>query len=277
MSNPSSFRLLRNYDAFRKANQDRLHKINDIVVEAHLAIQGLQMLSRQLDVDRNTGAKSTTFQIDVPSTKKSKTTTIRRKPDAIKVIIANRIETKEVLQSIVFAISMTEDYINDVLTLIMEAYPLKLLISAKGNQQTGNSAKSINLSDLIEVASAEAIFCDQAKIRARDALYGTPEQYAKYMTAVLGFELPQDILDKYVETKATRDLYIHGDGKINSIYLSKVGNLSRGLEGELASLNQKYFKESIGTMKQIFTTIYKGMLSKYGDSAEVEKILARRD
>ncbi|AQS48745.1 hypothetical protein BMG03_13785 [Thioclava nitratireducens] len=276
MKNSSKIKKKLNYDAFRKANQQRLKKINDIVVEAHLAIQGLQILAKQMPQNKASKSGETVFELDVPSTKKARTTTIRRKPEAIEKILKERIDTKEVLQSIVFAISLTEDYINDVLTLVLEAYPRKLLISSKGNQQNSTGIKSISLQDLIEAKTAEEVFSEQARSRARDALYATPQQYAEYMNSVLGFRISQDVLNKYIEIKATRDLYIHGDGKINSIYLQKVGALNRGSEGDVASLGQKYFKDSVGVMKEIFSTIYKGMLASYGESLQVEAVLKRR-
>jgi hypothetical protein len=112
---------------------------------------------------------------------------------------------------------------------------------------------------------------ERASQRARDALYAAPRQYAAYMASVLGFEVPASTLDRYVESKATRDLYVHGNGTANSIYISKAGKLARAKMGDVVPFDHQYLQSSIGNMKQMFSAIYKGMLDKFGESEEIER------
>lgn len=263
----------KNENMLRIRNQKRLRQINNIVVEASLVKKGLAAFQEQLAFENNPKQKSTSLQIIVPSTRATKTTTIRRTPEKVAEIVKERIETKENLQSIVFAISLTEDYINEVVVNVLKAHPKKLLLSAKGNSQTGGQGKTVTLESLIDANSVDEILQEQARMRARDALYAAPASYLKYLNDVLGFEISEELFEKFSEVKATRDLYVHGDGTINSIYLAKAGALARGAEGDLAPLGNTYFEEAIGTMKQVFSQIFKGMRDKYGDCEQLNSVM----
>jgi hypothetical protein len=73
------------------------------------------------------------FEMSVPSMK-GKDIIISRKYEDIINVIKARIEYKEFVQSLIFAITLTESYIAEILLIILIAYPKKILISHKGNE-----------------------------------------------------------------------------------------------------------------------------------------------
>src|SRR5262245_13624564 len=119
-----------NYDILRKSNQQRLKRINNIFIEAELAVTGLRSVLR--DMQTRSVGKNKRLEISVPSSR-GKDKSILRKREDVCQLIEERIASKEYVQSLVFAISLTEDYMSDVLLTVIRAYPQKLLISPKGN------------------------------------------------------------------------------------------------------------------------------------------------
>ncbi|MFV1439719.1 MULTISPECIES: hypothetical protein, partial [unclassified Phaeobacter] len=193
----------------------------------------------------------------------------------LRAIAKARISEKEFVQSIIVAVSLTEDYIAEVVRLILEAYPKKLTLSQKGGAPLGQS-KSISLSDLLDYSSMEDLIEDQVEKRVQDLLYASPKQYAEYISAVAGVEIGERLIQEYAEVKATRDLYVHGDGKVNELYLKKAEQLARGKLGEKLVVDSEYFDHSIRVMKEIFTAIFKGLREKYSADSNVERILDHR-
>lgn len=206
----------------------KLRKMNDIYIEAQLVIRGLELLSKA-DKKKEKDSADAKFTLDVPSTKETRVSIITRKPEAVAQIIGDRIAYKEFVQSLVFAIALTEDYFIELLTLVMEAIPEKLLISVKGKDLAETQSMQIDIRELLKAETLQAVLIEKSAQRARDALYASPKQYADYLKAILDFQIPADILNRYVEIKATRDLHVHGSGLINDIYLKKAGPLSRGI------------------------------------------------
>ncbi|CUI26140.1 hypothetical protein [Cognatishimia activa] len=273
MSKSSRLKDLKKYDAFRRLNQAKLKQINDIFVEVQIAKTALRSLSDTIDQI----GRAEPYEHEVPSTKSSKVTVIRRKPSYIKKLIRSRIEEREALHSLVFAISLTESYLTQALETVLCAHPQKILISVKGNQSGSNSSKSVTLEQVIKSASIDDIVYSQAEQRVKDAMYARPAQYIQYVEKVLGFGLPEGAVFKFVESKATRDLYVHGDGTINEVYVGKVNDLARGSIGEKATLEDEYFEECIAAMKQIFSAIYRGLLGNFGNCDRVSRVLENQN
>jgi hypothetical protein len=76
--------------------------------------------------------------------------------------------------------------------------------------------------DILRLRSVDDLILEKAYQRVRDAMYGSPEQYFSYQKSVLGFEHSETVWRGFVEIKATRDVYIHGDGHVNEVYLKKL-------------------------------------------------------
>ncbi|EGF92524.1 hypothetical protein ABI_09610 [Asticcacaulis biprosthecium C19] len=260
----------RNNALFAAQRYVPLRKLNDIFIESQLAVQGLKTI--RADFAARQAKKQTRYRLLAPSIK-AEPVGLSRNISTIIELVDARISSKEYVQSLVFSIALIEDYISTCLTLIIRAYPQKLLTSAKGKQAAEDEIKTIMLKDVIEAKSIGDLISDKAEKRVRDALYATPTQLKGYMASIFGFAIKDDIWGKYVELKATRDIYVHGDGRANDIYVGKAGALARAKRGDMLPIDSAYFNDSIVCLKNVLTDVYRGLKSKYGDSAEVHKIL----
>ncbi|WP_424361460.1 hypothetical protein [Methylocystis parvus] len=258
----NSFKQKLNYDPIRKRHERRIKQINDIFIETRLSIGGLK---RQLL--KYEGHKQARIHIAVPSNG-GKNANIQRKRSQIIGMLNQKIAHKEFMQSLVFAITVTESYVQDTLCLALTAYPHKLTVSPKGNK---SESFCVDVKEIANTESLDNLISELARLRIRDVMYATPKSYMNYMNEVLSFTINDELLDKYIEMKATRDAYIHGDGTCNEIYIKKSGKMARVKVGERLPVDEDYLKNCLACMKEIFTEIYRGMMNHHGDSKKMQR------
>jgi hypothetical protein len=252
----SKVKELLNYGLIRGFQQRRVKQLNDFYIEVSLTIESLTALRNEL-------SQATEKKKYVVPKMRGGQRTVSRKPEDVLLHLNQRVTYSEYAQSLVFVVAIAEDYITDIILAILMAYPRKILISAKGN----DGARAVDLKAIIEKGDVEAILREEAMSRLNEVMYASPAQYAAYFEKVTGFGLGSH-LGEYIELKATRDLLVHNDGTINDIYLGKAGASARGSAGQKIAVDTAYFEHSVRTLKNISSTIYRGLLDKYGDSAE---------
>lgn len=255
---------LPNYDLIRRLHMARIKQINDFFIEVELTIDSLKSFQKDML------SRDSKFGYSVPKMDGG-VRTVERKTSEVLNYIDHRIAYSQYAQSLVFIVARVEDYITDVLLAVLTAFPKKILISIKGNE----ASKNVDLKMIIEKNDIDALIYDQAKMRINEALYSSPRQYADYFTKVCGFDLGSH-LQSYIEMKATRDMLVHNDGVVNAIYLEKAGALARSKNGEIVPINAEYFESSVRNMKNMSSTIYRGLLNKYGDSTEFSQSMAKQ-
>lgn len=82
--------------------------------------------------------------------------------------------------------------------------------------------------------------------------YKSPTEYAEFIQKLIGMNLLEcTAFHKYVELKATRDVYIHNRGFANDIYLRKAGHHARVDAGNLLPTDLRYFLESFEQCVQL--------------------------
>jgi len=90
--------------------------------------------------------------------------------------------------------------------------------------------------------------------------YAKPSDYLRFLQMVTQTNVEQLCFKQYIEIKATRDLILHSDRIINTVYLSKVEEgFLRGKERETIVVDESYFKESIEVMKECLFQVIKGI------------------
>jgi hypothetical protein len=255
----------------RRDNQAHLRSINNIFIETEFCVKGLRSVLKE--VSKENEQKTNRLHIAAP-TVKGKIGNISREIDDVLDILNQRIETKEYLQSLVFAVALVEDYMGKTLVRVIRAYPGKSLISIKGNPLKGENAFPVDMRDIVRLRSVDDLILEKAYQRVRDAMYASPEQYFAYQKSVLGFEYSEAVWRGFVEIKATRDVYIHGDGHVNEVYLKKTGSMARAKIGEKLIVDSAYLNSSVTCMKCVFTETYKGLRNKYANSEELHRILS---
>jgi hypothetical protein len=163
------------------------------------------------------------------------------------------------LNGIVQLVTIVEALLMDVVRLVVLKYPKKL----GGKRQVG-------LETILQASTLEEI-----QIRATDALihelsYESPSGFSDSMQKLLSIDLQNcPAFHRYVELKATRDIYIHARGVANEVYVKKAGSHSRVKAAEALPIHIGYFLESYEACIQL-TEWLEGELHQLWHSDELE-------
>lgn len=180
------------------------------------------------------------------------------------------IRHREYEKAIVLLVSNAEDYLFSYGKLLLRSYPDRLDTSGKGNK----GELLVPLKDLIE-KGAKQVIEDLIEGRLRSASYGKPAEYIAFLNKVFQFELRATTMDGFIELKASRDLIVHANSIINEIYVEKAKELARGDVGDALLIDESYFKASVKLVKQMYSSVYKGTLAKYGNNDNVRAVLKK--
>ncbi len=82
-------------------------------------------------------------------------------------------------------------------------------------------------------------------------MYGKPDAYLRYASELCGIDISDVVFQDYIEIKATRDLLVHNDSEINSVYIEKVGTKARGKLGDPINVDVDYFAHCVGVFTRI--------------------------
>jgi len=263
-----AFKGTLNYDSLRVDHQGQLKKLNDVLVETALAVEGL--ISVHDDVVERIAQGDTAYHLVVPN-KRAKLIPIRRNLQSLAAKLENDISSTQYVKSIVFIVTILEDYLSTNLIRVLRAYPRKLLIPVKGTPG-GAATYAVEMRDLLEAGSLGAIVRQRAEQRTRDAMYASPAQYIGYFSAVTGVQIKSTVWETYAEIKATRDLYVHSDGTVNDIYIAKTGSRARHTKGQKAVVDAAYFDSAASCLKHLMSEIYVGLRGTFSNSMELRRI-----
>jgi len=262
----------KNSSRLKKDQLSYVRRLNDLYIEAQLSVQGLNSVLGEVKNLQKKGKKR--FKISAPSTTKSPRN-IYREFALVHELLDQRIHSKEYVQTIVFAVALTESYLSFCLQAVIRAYPQKLLVSGKGTEVKEGAPLPVDLRDIIQANSIDIIIADRASQRVREASYATPESFFKYCSTIFGFEYVSELQKQYIEIKAGRDIFVHNNGIVNKIYLDKSKERSRAQNGQLLPVDLIYLEKTVICLKKLVGETYRGLKSKYGDSDELYRILSQ--
>ena len=142
-----------------------------------------------------------------------------------------------------------------------------MLKSNIGEESIGRQDKLINI--IIDSDNKNQMIERIVEERIKGLLYGNPADFFIKDKAKLNFkdnfkDNHMDLIEKYIEINARRNIYIHNNGRVDSKYLSEVKN-SQYIKGQIAKIDKEYIKLTINTLMGlcsiiivcIFKNIYK--------------------
>jgi hypothetical protein len=156
---------------------------------------------------------------------------------------------------IVAAVSRCESFLFDVVREILRRYPEKINMNVKGMDLD----RAIPFKLLLEVGSLEEAIEQVIAARLVSVSYANPRVYLSFLSRLIHINTNDKAFSAYVEIKATRDLLVHGNGVVNSIYLDKCGSLARGSAGEEIRIDSDYFDHCIGALRRVSFLTNKGV------------------
>lgn len=157
-------------------------------------------------------------------------------------------------------VTLIEAMFADILRAIIIKYPQKI-----GNKKNVLAANILNSKTIEEIKNhiVDSII--------NELSYKSPkefsEEFCKY-TSINMLELPA--YHKYIELKATRDIYIHNKGIANDTYVYKSDSHSRTESGKLLPIDVQYFLESYEYCLKICEFL-EGKLNDKWPSSEYEQ------
>ncbi len=169
------------------------------------------------------------------------------------------------VNGVVQLITIVEAMLGDVVRAIVTKYPQKL-----------GSKRNIPMKEVLESSSIEEIHLRACDSFLNDLSYKSPADFAEAVQGFLSlnlFECPA--FHKYIEAKATRDVYIHNRGVANDVYVRKSGAHARVKSGMQLPVEIQYFLESYETCIQ-FTEWLETKLHENWHSSELEDYKKRQ-
>jgi len=163
---------------------------------------------------------------------------------------------------LITAIGEFEAFLARVLREIMVDYPQKLSIAVPGIAPCRQVAMDVLLASATREDAVECAISEHL----RSVFFAAPSVYIEYVSKVAGVKTDGMAFDDYLEIKATRDLLVHNDRKVNGIYLEKAGEKARASLGDTIPVDSKYFDRALATMKRL-----SGIVKR-----DVEKTFPRR-
>lgn len=243
-------------------------RINDIYIGTKITIDSLTARRAELAA---TGEKRYSHFV-VPSGGERREARIRRDAQGMENIFSRMIEQDERSKSLLMAVSLTEDFLSSVLKVILRAYPDRIV----RGPNDGAGTLSVSLAELVEKGQ-EQILEEKVQARLYSAFHAAPDQYLRYVGAILRFDLPAAAVSAFIEAKATRDIIVHASGRVNSTYLAKARELRRGDIGEILVIDHAYFYEALANMKALTLGIHQGLMTGYGDDPLIATQMDRLD
>jgi len=138
------------------------------------------------------------------------------------------------INALIQLVTLVDTMLSELVRLIVLAYPEK--ISGK---------RTVPIHTILESTSIEEI-----QLRATDSLlnelsYKSPSEFSESMEKLISVNLLEcPDFHKYLEVKATRDIYVHNQGIANDIYVRKAGSHVRCKSGMRIPVDIQYFLES---------------------------------
>ena len=164
---------------------------------------------------------------------------------------------KELELGIIGIVSVLEQHMNDMLSLLYASFPKKL------------GSKKFELEDLVDKGSLHELFYDKANRTILDLAYGKFNRFVSSFLEAFDIKTPidQTLVEDINEIKCTRDCLVHTDGKAESQYMSKAGAKARvSSSGKRLKIDFAYFTASIDNVIAFVSEEETLIPSKYKDS-----------
>ena len=162
---------------------------------------------------------------------------------------------------VVQIVTIIEALLGDIIRTIIGRYPQKL-----GQKRT------ISLQSVLEAKSIDEIHLSATDSLLNELSYKSPKEFADSLNSCLSinlFECPA--FHKYIEVKATRDVYIHNRGITNEIYTRKADSHARATVGTHLPVDIPYFLESYEACLQLTEWLEKGLHERW-HSSDLEEL-----
>jgi hypothetical protein len=150
-------------------------------------------------------------------------------------------------------VTHTEAWFSDLVRAIAAKYPKKI-----------GPKKQIAISTALQATSIQSLRILATDHLVRDLTYKSPQDFAETVTPLFGINLLEiPPYHKFVELKATRDIYVHNRGIANDVYVRKANHFARSKPGELLIVNNQYFLDNYEAVLRLNEAVGDSLLAKW--------------
>lgn len=150
-------------------------------------------------------------------------------------------DTELAINGIYQLVIISEAMLSEVIRSVIMKYPQKI-----------GTKKNISTGIILSASSIEEIHLHAVDSILNELSYKTPKDFAETFKVIVSVNLLEcPAFHKYLELKATRDIYIHNRGVANDIYITKSGSHARVKSGHLLPVDVQYFLESYESCIQL--------------------------
>lgn len=241
-------------------------RLNNIYIAAQATCAALEAYATALAKEpRKAADRGKVYRhFQVPSGGKP-TARIRRELTDVEALIGEAIREGEYQKSLVLAVSITEDYIVNILKMMLRAHPDRITRGWSGAD--GNRPQML-VDDFVSKVRDELID-ELIWKKLNGKMYKNPAEYLKYLSQIVEVKIPIEALGAFLEVKATRDIVVHANGFANETYVAKAGPLARAQAGHLLPVSDEYFNAAVSHMKSLIGQIHDAVCLKYANDAAV--------
>ena len=163
-------------------------------------------------------------------------------------------------------VTIIEALMGDILREVILEFPEKI-----------GSKKMIDYNCILSASSIKEIHLQVVDLLLNELSYKSPKEFIKECGKLLDVNLWECApFHKYMEIKATRDIYLHNQGIANDIYIRKASSHSREESGKKLPIDSEYFLKAYEDCIQI-TEWLEYSLHKKWPSSELEEYNARQN
>ena len=145
------------------------------------------------------------------------------------------------VNGLVQLVTIVESVLSDIIRAVILKYPKKL-----------GSKRTVKLQMVLEASTIEEVHLQATDSLLNELAYKSPAELAEAVKPLLSLNLLEcPSFHKYMEIKASRDIFIHNRGVVNVIYLRKAGSHARAAENTQLPADISYFLESYESCLQM--------------------------
>jgi len=138
------------------------------------------------------------------------------------------------VNGLVQLVTIVETGLTDVIRAVVMKYPAKM-----------GAKRTLSMRAVLEAKSIQDVHLRATDTLINELSYKSPSDFCEEMKNLIGINLLEcPAFHKYIEIKATRDIYIHNRGIANEVYSRKAGTHARVKDGMNLPVDIQYFLES---------------------------------
>lgn len=151
-------------------------------------------------------------------------------------------------------VSLFERFVFDLLRVWLTEYPSSL------------SGSQLKFRTVLEAKDKDEIVAAVVQKEVLELAYQRVADWFAYLEKIAQLGCPtQNQIEKIAEIKASRDVLVHNNGIVNSIYVDKSMGRARFADGENLEIPEQYHRESWQLIKQVVDEVANTGINKLGN------------